>query len=95
MLRGVGITPLGGLTPLKLMVYSRPLTRRLIRIFIYKSCSFIKTKFNCKVLGAKNPEIEAFVSVNIHFTAIFYIQGRNLRTMVEIWRILKGICIVN
>ena len=75
------MTPLGGLTPLKLMVYSRPLTRHQINFHFTKVVPLSKQSSIAKFYvqgrrhdayrGAKNPEIEAYISVNIHFTATF------------------------
>ena len=46
MLRGVGMTPLGGLTPLKLTVFSRAISRLLIKMFLMQKLIFYQNQVN-------------------------------------------------
>ncbi len=82
MLRGVGLPPLGGLTPLKLTVFSKALNKHLIRIFILQKLflyqnlvqlqSFMFRGVGMMHLGGlTSQKLTPYISVNTHFAATF------------------------
>ena len=82
MLRGVGIPPLGGITPLILTVLSKPLNKHLIRIFILQKLFLYQNLVQLQSFmfrgvgmthqgGLTTQKLTPYISVNTHFAATF------------------------